>query len=63
LAGEATLESLEPELTVTVQRLVQVEITPEHLTQFHRLTLDLDRSFLTGHHQLMRSGSRAFSPV
>lgn len=52
LAGEATLAGLEPELTVKVkvQRLgqvaVEVEITPEHLSQFHRFTLDLDQSYL-----------------
>ncbi len=52
LAGQATLASLEPELTVKlkVQRLGQVagevEITPEHLTQFHCFTLDLDQSYL-----------------
>jgi len=52
LAGEATLAGLEPELTVRlqVQRLgqvkVEVEITPEHLSQLHRFTVDLDQSYL-----------------
>lgn len=52
LAGEATLASLEPELTVKlkVQRLGQVAgevtITPEHLNQSHWFTLDLDQSYL-----------------
>ena len=52
LAGEATLAGLEPELAVKVkvQRLgqvaLEVEITPEHLTQHHRFTVDLDQSYL-----------------
>ncbi|HEY0115950.1 MAG TPA: hypothetical protein VGB54_09530, partial [Allosphingosinicella sp.] len=52
LAGEATLGSVEPNLTVKleVRRLGQVtgevEITPEHLSQFHRFTLELDQSYL-----------------
>ena len=54
LAGEAILASYEPELKVTlkVQRLGriegEVEITPDHLNQFHRFTLDLDQSYLPG---------------
>lgn len=51
--GEATLSSLEPELKVTlkVQRLggvsCEVEITPDHLNQFHRFALvGLDQSYL-----------------
>jgi hypothetical protein len=52
LAGEATLTGFEPGLKVTLkmQRLGQVEgeveITPDHLNQFHRFTLDLDQSYL-----------------
>jgi hypothetical protein len=52
LAGEVSLSSFEPELKVTLrgQRLghieAEVEITPDHLSQFHRFTLDLDQSYL-----------------
>ena len=52
LSGEATLSSFEPELKVTVkgQQLgrmeAEVEITPDHLSQFHRFTLELDQSYL-----------------
>ncbi len=52
LTGEATLSSFEPELKVTLkgQRLghieAEVEITPDHVTQYHRFTLDLDQSYL-----------------
>lgn len=52
LAGEATLGSLEPELTVKVkvrrlgQVSVEVEISPDHLSQSHRFTMDLDQSYL-----------------
>lgn len=54
LSGEATLASLEPNLTVRLaaQRLgqiaLEVEITPEPLGQLHRFTLDahLDQSHL-----------------
>ena len=52
LAGEAILAGYEPELKVTLkmQRLGQiegeVEITPDHLNQFHRVRLDVDQSYL-----------------
>ena len=53
LRGEATLSSLEPELKVTlkVQRqggvACDVEITPDHLNQFHRFALEgMDQSYL-----------------
>ena len=52
LAGEATLASYEPELKATLKALslghieVEVEITPDHLNQFHRFTLGLDQSYL-----------------
>jgi hypothetical protein len=52
LAGEATLASLEPELKVTLKAQslghveVEVEISPDHLEQFHRFTLNLDQSYL-----------------
>ena len=52
LTGEATLSSFEPELKVTLrgQQLghieAEVEIAPDHLSQFHRFTLDLDQSYL-----------------
>jgi hypothetical protein len=51
-AGEATLAGYEPELKVTLkmERLGhlegEVEITPDHLSQLHRFTLDLDQSYL-----------------
>ena len=52
LAGEAALSSYEPDLkaTLKVQSLghiqLEVEITPDHLNQFHRFTMDLDQSYL-----------------
>jgi hypothetical protein len=52
LAGKATLDSYEPELKATLkaQSLGHVEgvieITPDHLNQLHRFTLDLDQSYL-----------------
>ena len=52
LAGEAELAGYEPDLKVTLkmQRLghleAEVEITPDHLSQFHRFSLDLDQSYL-----------------
>jgi len=52
LAGEAELAGFEPNLKVTLkmQRLghleAEVEITPDHLSQFHRFSLDLDQSYL-----------------
>ena len=52
LAGEATLTGLEPELNMVLrmQKLGQIEvvieITPEHLTQHHRFTLEADQSYL-----------------
>lgn len=52
LSGEARLLSLEPDLKVTlaVERLgrvaVEVEITPDHLSQFHRFEFHLDQTYL-----------------
>jgi hypothetical protein len=52
LAGEAILGGLEPDLMVTikVQRLgqvaVEVDITPDHVSQRHRFTVDLDQTYL-----------------
>ncbi len=53
LSGEAELAGYEPDLKVTLkmQRLghleAEVEITPDHLSQLHRFSLDLDQSYLS----------------
>lgn len=52
LVGEAELAGYEPDLRVSLkmQRLghlkAEVEITPDHLSQFHQFLLDLDQSYL-----------------
>lgn len=54
LEGEATLESIEPGLTLSLkmkalgQLDATVEITPDYLTQAHHFTLTLDQSYLPG---------------
>ena len=58
LAGEATLMGLEPELNMVLrmQKLGHVEgvieLTPEHLSQHHRFTVEADQSYLP---ELVRS--------
>jgi len=52
LIGEARLECLEPEIAVTLKGSalgvveMQVEITPDRLTQEHRFTFAIDQSYL-----------------
>jgi hypothetical protein len=52
MTGEARLECMEPEiaLALKMQSLgaieLQVQITPDHLTQEHRFTFSIDRSYL-----------------
>jgi hypothetical protein len=53
LAGEATLDPMEPNLRVSLRatdRLghiqVLVHITPEHMSQKHEMTFEIDQSFL-----------------
>ncbi|HZG08863.1 MAG TPA: hypothetical protein VEZ70_07785 [Allosphingosinicella sp.] len=52
LAGEATLVSYEPNLKATPEVMTlghiefEVAITPDHLNQFHRFSVDLDQSHL-----------------
>lgn len=53
LKGEALLKPHEPSLMVTIRAVdssghleMEVEITPDHLTQDHRLRFDLDQSHL-----------------
>jgi len=54
LAGEATLAGYEPNLkvTLTMRSLghleCSVEITPDHLSEFHRFSFELDQSYLPG---------------
>ncbi|WP_068074602.1 WapI family immunity protein [Novosphingobium lentum] len=58
LSGEATLKGLEPAISVvlTMQRLGRVEglieLTPDHLNQHHRFTVEADQSYLP---ELVRS--------
>lgn len=53
LAGEATLTGLEPGINVTLKMRTRgkiegaVEITPDHLNQQHRFTVDADQSYLS----------------
>lgn len=53
LVGEARLECLEPEVAVTLKGEplgsveMQVQITPDQLTQEHRFTFAIDQSYLT----------------
>jgi hypothetical protein len=51
--GLASLDSFEPELKVAIEPVdrlghmrVRVEITPDHLSQSHRLDFEIDRSHL-----------------
>jgi hypothetical protein len=52
LAGEATLMGLEPELNVVLKMQKRghvegvIEITPDHLNQHHRFTVEADQSYL-----------------
>jgi hypothetical protein len=52
LKGEARLECLEPEVSVTLKGSplgaveMQVQITPDQLTQEHRFTFAIDQSYL-----------------
>jgi hypothetical protein len=52
LEGEARLECMEPELAVTLKGAsldaveMQVEITPDHLTQEHKFTFSIDQRYL-----------------
>jgi hypothetical protein len=52
-ASSATLDPLEPELRISLEtsdRLghlrAQVEITPDHLSQLHRMEFEIDQSYL-----------------
>lgn len=64
LAGEAKLKSLEPEINVvlTMRGLGQVEaaveITADHLNQYHRFYVEADQSDLPG---LIRSCNAVLS--
>jgi hypothetical protein len=51
--GEARLQPLEPNLFVTLQSsdrlghiLMRVDITPDHMTQEHRMDFEIDQSYL-----------------
>ena len=53
MSGDATLESAEPNIKVVVSAAdrighlaVVVEITPEHLTQQHRIEFEADQTFI-----------------
>ncbi len=53
--GSATLDPLEPELKVVLTGGdphghvgARVEITPDHLAQFHRMDFEIDQSYLPG---------------
>jgi hypothetical protein len=52
LKGEAKLECMEPEIAVTLNAKtlgaveMEVQITPDHLTQEHRFTFAIDQSYL-----------------
>jgi hypothetical protein len=52
LTGEATLKCIEPALFVSLKAqsrgrmALAVEITPDHMTQQHRFTFDIDQSYL-----------------
>jgi len=53
-AGEATLKSLEPNINVvlTMQKLghvkAAIEITADHINQYHRFIVEEDQSYLPG---------------
>jgi hypothetical protein len=52
LVGEARLECLEPEIAVTLKGAplgaveMQLQITPDQLTQEHKFTFAIDQSYL-----------------
>ena len=52
LIGEAALKCMEPELDVQLKAeslghiVMTVQITPDHLNQFHRYRFELDQSYL-----------------
>lgn len=52
LEGKALLEGLEPELKVTMTAKalgsieVEVEITPDHMAQFHRFEFGINQSYV-----------------
>jgi hypothetical protein len=52
LAGEAALETLEPNLSVSLKSLgsghvaMEVLITPDHMNQSHRFRFEIDQSYL-----------------
>ncbi|MBZ2210126.1 WapI family immunity protein [Massilia soli] len=52
LKGEAKLECMEPEIAVTLRAMslgaikMEVQITPDQLTQEHRFTFAIDQSYL-----------------
>jgi hypothetical protein len=52
LEGEARLECMEPELAVTLKAKflgeveMEVQITPDQLTQEHKFTFSIDQSYL-----------------
>lgn len=54
LKGEANLDCMEPELSVTLKAEslghigMNVEITPNHLKQQHKFSFELDQSYLPG---------------
>lgn len=54
LTRDATLAGYEPDLKVALRidhlghLEAEVEITPDHLTQFHQFRPNLDQSYLTG---------------
>ena len=62
LSGEAQLGCMEPELDLTLKMLkngqikMEVEISPDHLTQTHRFSFDIDQSYLPN---LIRDCSKA----
>jgi hypothetical protein len=53
LEGQATLDCLEPELSVTLKAgslgavAMDVEITPDNLAQEHRFSFSIDQSYLS----------------
>ena len=52
LAGEAVLETVEPNLSVSLKSQgsghlrMEVSITPDHMTQSHQFRFDIDQSYL-----------------
>ena len=64
LTGTANLECMEPELSVFLSAkslghiAMQVEITPDHMTQNHVFTFEIDQTYLT---QLIQNCRRLLS--